>query len=398
MSSYSSLYYQIDFAIGCVMLVLSLMLFFMYKPQTREWRHFRVAARLTALACIILGTENLLAPFMHNEASATPEHGFLLPFITVIVAAYQALLFTKTTICLVNPNAVKLKHVVWNLVAITGVSVILTVLFVLFPLQHRMVTVASSALYAVYLVKMVLHFRKEFLLAVERLEKIYDDDMMGRVKWVRWLFDSAFLIGLLALVVSIFPEKYVYCSFKFAVPFYYIYAVICMLNYVSTSAFIVRSTTSRTSTSNTPSPSEEQPHRADGAELADSTSIDADIQTPHSEDGWTDVRQALERWVAEHRYAESDVTVDEIIQALGVEKQDFTTYFTEVLHTQFRTWRIELRIHEAERMLRENPDIGTLELMDRCGYNDRSNFYKHFQKHVGVSFPEYKSSLKPSNV
>ena len=63
-------------------------------------------------------------------------------------------------------------------------------------------------------------------------------------------------------------------------------------------------------------------------------------------------------------------------------------------------WILDLRITERGEpargfvLLTADPAIPTGELCARCGYNDRSNFHKHFLKFTGQSLAEYRSGVR----
>ena len=116
-------------------------------------------------------------------------------------------------------------------------------------------------------------------------------------------------------------------------------------------------------------------------------------EVPTSADSLASIRKAVEDWVAAKHYLEPDVSVEEISQQMGITRQALNDYFSTVLQTPFRSWRIELRIDEARRLLAADPSIATGELCARCGYNDRSNFHKHFAKVTGQSLAEYREKL-----
>ena len=64
-------------------------------------------------------------------------------------------------------------------------------------------------------------------------------------------------------------------------------------------------------------------------------------------------------------------------------------YFTNRLHTTFRTWRLTLRVEEAKRLLRDE-DAPTSSVHTMVGVSDKSNFHKQFCKLVGMTPREYK--------
>ena len=111
-------------------------------------------------------------------------------------------------------------------------------------------------------------------------------------------------------------------------------------------------------------------------------------------DNLAHVREAVEAWAAAGHYLEPDLSVEEIARQMGITRQALNDYFSAVLEKPFRTWRIELRIREAQRLLAADPAIPTGELCARCGYHDRSNFHKHFLKVTGQSLAAYRSTAQ----
>lgn len=354
------------------MLILFFMLIFLHVPQRNEWKRFLVSIRLIAAACFLLSANNLSSFLLHTDDEKA-EGGFLLPVITLVVGSFQALLFTVTSTMLLTSTAIRLRRAMQHLLCLTPLSFISIIIYVKCPSLRQGTLIFGCIAYTLYIIYLTFFFNQQFRLSVKRIEDVYDDDMMSRLKWVRNFFYGALAVGVYALVVAIFPYPLVYNIFKIMVPVYYTYAVIHLLNYVPTSAFVVKTfSMSEASQSTEIATSEEQPE-------------------PHTQ--ISAVAQALEEWVSARRYAVADATVDEIVEELKVSKSDFNAYFKTELNTQFRSWRRELRIREAMRMLDTTPSISVPELMYSVGYNDRSNFYKDFQQIAGRTLKEYREQL-----
>jgi AraC-like DNA-binding protein len=58
----------------------------------------------------------------------------------------------------------------------------------------------------------------------------------------------------------------------------------------------------------------------------------------------------------------------------------------------FKTWRTELRIEEAKRLLLKDRNISTNLVGEMAGFSDRSNFHRQFVKIVGCSPRQYRDS------
>ena len=101
-------------------------------------------------------------------------------------------------------------------------------------------------------------------------------------------------------------------------------------------------------------------------------------------------KSVLDKWIAEKRYTEKDVSVDEIATSLGVSRIFFQYYFRTHMQTDFRSWRSELRIREAQLILREDSEISLEKVREQVGFNHRANFHQQFQKITGLTPTEYR--------
>lgn len=116
-------------------------------------------------------------------------------------------------------------------------------------------------------------------------------------------------------------------------------------------------------------------------------------QVPLSADEEAAFKQRLDNWVEMKRFLEQDEGIETIVNELGTDINTFRAYFRTRMSSDFRTWRITLRIEYAKEMLRDNPGISMNRLSDLCGFTTRSNFYYYFKKYTGMTPAEYKDTL-----
>lgn len=100
--------------------------------------------------------------------------------------------------------------------------------------------------------------------------------------------------------------------------------------------------------------------------------------------------KVLAKWVEEKKYLNKDITIEDVTEQLDTSKKYIYYYFRTYMNTNFRTWRTELRIKEAQQILTENPDMSLEKVADMTGFNHRANFFQQFQKITGMSPTEYK--------
>lgn len=377
-----------DLLTSCVMFVLFVVMAGIHIPCRREWRQFRMAVHLVGLACLLLSV-NYFASIFFEPASVNNAASKLIALVTIGGAAFQALLFTMTSVVLVFPDAVRWHLVARHLALLAAATAACLGCYSLLPQLQEALVVMAGVFYLGYIAYLISFFQRSFKLAVTYLETVYDDDMLPRLRWVRVFFYGALAVGLAALLSAIFPSMVVYTLFNASVPVYYCFAVVCLMNYVITSAYVVKvpSLTEADKPLHTLRP-DTPSAEAEELKVQETAATEIDEARLHA------VRQALDEWVKARGYAQGDMTVDEIIDLLGVCRQDFMTYFKNVLGTQFRTWRRHLRIEDAMRLIDADPDISISEIIESVGYSDRSNFHKHFQEMAQTSLKEYREAAR----
>ena len=104
------------------------------------------------------------------------------------------------------------------------------------------------------------------------------------------------------------------------------------------------------------------------------------------------IEKALEIWVQEKRFREYDKSREEIAKELHTSKESLHLYFATVKKIDFRTWRTELRIEDAKKLLLENTSTSINIIGEMAGFSDRANFYRQFVKVVGCSPKEWRES------
>ena len=394
-------------------IIISAVLLMLYVPHGKTFHDFRMAKNCISLTCLILGVGNVVSTLMHDD-----DNGLVSYFI-IIIGSLQAVLFTITSLVMLGTVNHLQRFVVMNLVAIITAAALYGVVYFVFPSLR---TVATSVVATLYTLQMVfytwLYIRKSRQ-SLQILEDSYDDDLTNIYKWTNVLFYSALVVGMFSLIAAIWPVPVVYNIFNLVIPVYYAYVCINIVNYIPRSAIILHYRTTKEASEGAPQPnakesptdgksipsgegSEEasgQQERPDGksyssGESSEEASADGRGETPSDVRRETPSDALIDRWIAEKHYLDSDKTVDEILRQVQASRQQFSNYFMQHYNQQFRSWRREMRIREAQAILEAEPDISTIDLMARVGYNDRSNLHKHFKEIIGMTLQEFRDRNK----
>ena len=83
------------------------------------------------------------------------------------------------------------------------------------------------------------------------------------------------------------------------------------------------------------------------------------------------------------------ITLEEVAGLINLTPTAFCRFFKLRTNKTFSQFLIEVRIRQACKML-SNGNFNVTETFFSCGYNNSSNFHRHFRQHTGLTPSEYK--------
>jgi len=93
------------------------------------------------------------------------------------------------------------------------------------------------------------------------------------------------------------------------------------------------------------------------------------------------------------RHAFEEITLESASRALGISVSNLSHFFSERLHTNFRSFINAIRIERARLMMRD-PNLTLTEISDACGYSNMRTFRRAFLKEVGCLPSEHLTALR----
>jgi AraC-like DNA-binding protein len=102
------------------------------------------------------------------------------------------------------------------------------------------------------------------------------------------------------------------------------------------------------------------------------------------------VEERLGQWVAQGRHYENYKSMDDILDELGLTGEELSLYCSKVLKKKFLSWRKELRLEDAKKLLLEHPEAPVCHIGYAVGMNDKSNFRRQFKDYVGYTPLEWR--------
>ena len=341
-----------------LILIFGLCLLGAASPPEREFRNYRIARRLLSCSYFILAIAGLPELFMEtNHGDVTP----LILTITLIIASLQALLFTFSTITLIDMRFMTTKRVLRQLIPLFTVSAILVVALLKAPLPVFYAILAFSlGCYALQLIYYVWLFNREHKRYRNRMDNYFSGDEERRLRWVRQVFYIALGIGILA-IVSLFLNLTFYIIFVITYSLFYVYFAMRYINYVSVFRYLLPA-----------------------FQTAAPTLEPGTATLP--------VEQAIARWIEQKKFAKAGITLDSLANELNTNQTYLSRYINQQMNLNFKLWISNLRMEEARRLLREYPDKPIVQIAEEVGLPSKGSFFRQFVNNAGVTPGEYRKN------
>lgn len=259
--------------------------------------------------------------------------------------------------------------------------------------------VVCSILFVIQCVIHILYFRKVYKKCMQALSLYYDEDEDKRLKRIKFCYVIMMLTQMFILVYLALPSKYMMLWIIWY-SLFLLYFTANFLSFVGSHKLTLDAfayTTLSGQELKTKFDELQKKVKGHKALMAEKNKGKVNSMPGYTVNDTVRMDKALERWVAAKKYCELDKTRDDTAKELRTTKEFLQLYFTTRVGMDFRTWRTQLRIEEAKKLLLENKDASIQIIAEASGFSDKSNFHRQFVKIVGCSPKEWRDSDgKPS--
>ena len=372
-------------AIMSLVVVLSLL----HIESGSRWYQLHRARRYLAIASAVIAITGILGIIFGRQNVGWE----LVSSSTFFVGMIQATIFTYICIWMVHPEFRSRMHIIVILLVCAIVGGAAVVLSVFSPEDYDAWRWVWSGVFAGQVVEYCMLFAREYRAGKQHIDNEYEDDISYRMRWIRRCFLGALSVGIGALVFSsvAMPLAYFDC-FMAAYTLYYIHIGICVINYRTRGAFIVRVADISESAEGWGISMSASDVPSTDAEVSSADNTPADASAPASRsEVHALIEKRLVRWTKAGLYLRSDIPMDDIARYMGVTRRQLSAYFAEVLHMQFRTWRNTKRIDYARACIEADSAVSISSLPTVTGFANASNFYTEFKKQTGMTPSEYRA-------
>ncbi len=341
--------------------VLGISMAMKHIPQEDLFYKLRLARNFMVISLLMMALsavgETLSEPVYHPQLST---------LYTLTSGAFQCTCLVTILLCLLNPAIVSYRRSGMWLGATLAWSSICGIIYWFYPSTYMI-----YIFYALYLFQICISlalFLPHYRSSLEVL-KVTDTKHHLELSWIRWAFYLAVGINFFILILVWLPKE-VHIVFNILTVGYFVWLT---SRFSTFAAFLFREYMPiMTEAGRTDLPPE---------------SVEEYVEREAA------CREKIEAWIDKKGYCQSDDR-DAAAAKMGLHIDDLQWYCTVVLKQDFRTWRITLRIEEAQRILATNPDAPINELAHSLGFNSRSNFYLYFKRITGENTTEYIKRLE----
>lgn len=350
------LYLRLMLAASSCLLATGLILAAVKTPTDERAHKLRLAKHGLTVAVLVMAVLNI----MQISVDPDGDMSYLGSCIALGVSYVQAMLFTNVVLVLVSPAEVTLRRMLLQLGAVAAVDAVLVGAYFLLPLGsfffvYELCIVLYVALLVVY-TRWYVRCHRQF---VAQISDYYEEEEIDRsLRWVGVLFWAALAVGVLSLLMLL-GHRTVDVALTVVIAAFYAFLAASFVNYLLSSRIIMPALSARQS-------------RYEG--------IPGD--TPHPD--------RLMVWIEQGGYLQTDKAVQDIAAELEMSRAQFHQYFNKVVGEDFRTWRVRKRVEHACELMAEHPEWPMTRIARESGFNDRSYFYKQFQRFAGGSVQQFQ--------
>ena len=87
-----------------------------------------------------------------------------------------------------------------------------------------------------------------------------------------------------------------------------------------------------------------------------------------------------------------DISLQEVAEAVNLSSSHFSSQFKTAVGVSYVKYLTSMRLKEAQKLLRTT-DYNITTVAEMVGYPNATNFYRHFQRHIGMTPAAYREAI-----
>ncbi|MBQ8422467.1 MAG: AraC family transcriptional regulator [Bacteroidales bacterium] len=385
MSSLVSLVFNIELSLIIAIVtsfVLGFLLLLIKVPNTDYSRKI-AETKNTIAVCFFICTALFYTTLRY---SGIPDYEMFASLMMFVVTAISSAILSFSLINLLDENHIDGDKFYLNVGLVAALSFLLVKSFWWDEGWMRTaVMIGCIVLFIIQCVSHIITFNSVYIKSRHQIEQYYDDEEDQKLKWIRFCYAIMMLTQMFVLVYMLFPMGWMKV-YTFFYSLFMLYFCANFISFLGSHKLLLDAFAYKTLSGQDLMEKLARNRRKNAAKDPDEAVRDI------NDNEFRRLERSLARWVEEKRYCEYDRSREEIAKELHTSKEVLHMYFATRKGVDFRTWRTELRIEEAKRMLLENRDMSTHIIGELAGFSDRANFHRQFVKLVGCSPKQWRES------
>ena len=363
--------------------MFAFLLFLIKVPQT-EYSRKIAQTKNTIAACFLICSVLFFTCLRYSGSDALAGGSFeeFASMMMFVITCMSSVVLSFSLINLLDEKFIASDKFYLNV----GFVAVLSVVFMrsFWMDKGSVLRVAIQVIYVIiFVLQCITHiiaFRRRYKECVKKLEHYYDEDEDQKLKWIHFCYVIMMLTQMFILVYRLFPTGFM----RIYNVWYSLFMLYFTANFISflgshklaLDAFAYKALSGQ-----------DLVKRVRSVKKADNKA-----QESQTEVEFRKLERSLEQWVKQKKYVEFDKSREELAAELNTTREILHLYFTTRKGVDFKTWRTELRVEEAKRLLLKNKDVSVNIIGEMAGFSDRSNFHRQFVKIVGCSPKQWRDS------
>lgn len=393
------------FYLSALLALGMLLLFFKTAPELRKHK-YRKAKRYLAISILII----VLGEGVYLFSGGMQQTTALLPLFRLLIALFQASLFTFLALILFHSPYVKNRNIFYHLLPTFLLSFAYIISIVIEPdvkvytyseyINHidNPGLIIRTLITIVYVVQICIYtslFKREKEAYKTLISKLNPNLVYPKYRFVTTLFYLSITIGFIVLVNSIYPTLITETLFCLAVPFLYIAVAIKFLNVQFTLLEVLLEMKQQEVSLALQS-------QRNQIETELSNSINREITEDTDKICFESERDQLsvsirKAFLSDLRYRDPNINPDSLIEMLDTNRKLFFDAFHHSFGMSFSECLNVLRLKEAILLL-EKSNLTIQEISEQVGYGSVRTFQRQFQLNHKMSPKEYRKFSKSESV
>ena len=388
MSGFLDLVFNVELALVIDIITAFMLgfLLFLIKVHGSEYSAKISKTKNTIAACYLLCS---IFFFICLRYSGIEDYEVFSSMMMLVITALSSAVLSFSIINLLDESVIEDDKFYLNI----GLIAVLSILFMRsfwweLGWQRTLVHVVYIGFFVIQCVVHIIAFRRIYSESIHKLEQYYDEDEDQKLKWIHFCYVIMMLTQMFILVYRIFPSG-VMKVYNVWYSLFLLYFAANFISFLGSHKVALDAFAYKALSGQELAARRLKNRRRKAASDKDMSEISNDGP---NEAAVRKLERSLDKWVKEKRVCEYDKSRDEVAKELGTTREFLHLYFTTRKCIDFKTWRTELRVDEAKRLLLENKELSINVIGEIAGFSDRSNFHRQFVRIVGCSPKQWRDS------